>query len=508
VSDPAVVRIAPSPTGDPHVGTAYMALFCVLLARKTGGRFILRVEDTDRTRYDPTSERKIFESLRWLGLTWDEGPDVGGPAAPYRQSERTALYREHAEILLARGAAYRCFCTEERLEEVRATQRAMKAPPGYDGFCRRLSAAEVAEKTAAKVPHVVRLAIPKEGTTVFHDDLRGDVSFENRSIDDQVLMKSDGFPTYHLANVVDDHAMGVTHVIRAEEWIPSTPKHMLLYAAFGWKTPRWMHMPLLRNADHTKISKRKNHTSLMWYRGQGYLPEAMLNFLALMGYAHGGSGNEVFALEDLQRDFEISKISTTGPVFDLEKLTWLNGEWIRRLAPDALAARIVEHFGMRLSTRAPEEPTNAVLSWLERTKGPTRDGAFAGLVAKTVPMVRERIKTLDEYAAIAACFYAEDVSGYAPEDLVAKKRTLPETLDALGLAREKLAGLPAWTAAEIEAALRGLAEHLTWKPGDLFSSIRVAVTGSRVSPPLFETLELLGRDLCLDRLAKARSTKS
>ena len=507
MSEPAVVRIAPSPTGDPHVGTAYMALFCVLLARKTGGRFILRVEDTDRTRYDATSEQKIFESLRWLGLAWDEGPDVGGPAAPYRQSERTALYREHAEILLARGAAYRCFCTEERLEEVRATQRAMKAPPGYDGFCRRLSPAESAAKLAAKVPHVVRLAVPKEGTTVFHDDLRGDVSFENRSIDDQVLLKSDGFPTYHLANVVDDHAMGVTHVIRAEEWIPSTPKHMLLYAAFGWKTPRWMHMPLLRNADHTKISKRKNHTSLLWYRGQGYLPEAMLNFLALMGYAHGGAGSEVFSMEDLQRDFDVAKISTTGPVFDLEKLTWLNGEWIRRLDPDALAARIVEHFAMRRRTRTSEEPTNAVLARLDRATGPRHDAEFAELVRKTVPMVRERIKTLDEYAAIAACFYADDVSGYAPEDLVAKKRTLPETIDALGLAREKLAALPEWAAAGIEPALRGLAEHLTWKPGDLFSSLRVAVTGSKVSPPLFETMELLGRDVVLDRLAKARGVR-
>jgi glutamyl-tRNA synthetase len=507
VTEPAVVRIAPSPTGDPHVGTAYMALFNLCLARKTGGRFILRIEDTDRTRYDPTSEQKIFESLRWLGLRYDEGPDVGGPNGPYRQSERTALYREHAELLLARGAAYRCFCTEERLEEVRATQRAMKAPPGYDGFCRRLSPAEAAAKLAAKVPHVVRLAVPKEGTTVFHDDLRKDVSFENRSIDDQVLLKSDGFPTYHLANVVDDHAMEVTHVIRAEEWIPSTPKHVLLYAAFGWKPPRWMHMPLLRNADHTKISKRKNHTSIFWYRDNGYLPEAMLNFLALMGYAHGDTGNEVFSLEELMRDFDVAKISTTGPVFDLEKLTWLNGEWIRRLEPGVLASRLVEHFTRRFATHAGDEPKNAVLAWLERSKGPAQEAEFAAIVKKTVPMIRERIKTLEEYASIAACFFADDVSGYAAEDLVAKKRSFPETIDALGLAREKLAALPTWTAATIEPALRALAEHLTWKPGDLFTSIRVAVTGSKVSPPLFETMELLGRDVCLARLAKARAAR-
>jgi glutamyl-tRNA synthetase len=506
-----VVRSAPSPTGDPHVGTAYISLFDYCVAKTTGGRFILRVEDTDRTRYNAGSEGQILEALKWLGLRYDEGPDIGGPNGPYRQSERTGLYRAAVETLLSSGAAYRCFCSEKRLEELRATQRAMKAPPGYDGLCRRLAPAQVSERLALSQPFTVRLAVPKEGSTTFHDDLRGDVTFENKTIDDQVLMKSDGFPTYHLANVVDDHAMGVTWVIRAEEWIASTPKHVLLYQAFGWKEPRWMHMPLLRNADKSKISKRKNPTSLNWYRDEGYLPEALVNFLALMGYSHS-EGKEIFTLDEMLADFDPARVSTSGPVFDLEKLTWLNGEWIRRLDPAVLAARIVEHYRRpALPAPVPEgadpsaapvarEP-DAVRAWLARGDAERASADFPRLVRLTIPLVRERIRKLSEYAPIAACFFLDGHPVVVEADLLPKNRTIADVRAELVKVRDAIHALPEWNAPAIEAALRGLAETSGWKVGDLFTPVRVAVTGSRISPPLFETIELLGREVTFARLS-------
>jgi glutamyl-tRNA synthetase len=499
---PAVVRAAPSPTGDPHVGTAYVSLFDLCLARKTGGRFILRIEDTDRTRYDPSSEAKIFESLRWLGLAWDEGPDVGGPHGPYRQSERTETYREHADRLLENGTAYRCFCTEARLEELRATQRAMKVPPGYDGRCRALPRADAAARAAAGEAHTVRMAVPKEGSTSFRDELRGEVTFENRTIDDQVLLKNDRFPTYHLANVVDDHLMGVTDVVRGEEWIASTPKHVLLYRAFGWEPPRWTHMPLLRNPDRSKMSKRKNPTSITWYRDQGFLPEALLNFLALMGYSHS-QGREKFTLDEMVADFDPARITTSGPVFDLEKLKWLNGEYLREMAPDELSKRLVEHFLRRVAERPEPRQPHAVLDALEEAARAGGEGRFAETVHATVPLVRERIKTLEEYASIAACFFRDDVSGYAPDDLLPKKRTLDEAKDALRRVRDAVAGLDPFDPPAIEGALRAVADAMGWKPGDLFTPVRTAVTGSRISPPLFETMALLGRERCLRRLDRA-----
>ena len=274
MTDPNIrVRIAPSPTGDPHVGTAYIGLINLIYARQRGGKFVLRIEDTDRARFVATSEQMIFDALKWVGLSWDEGPDVGGPYGPYRQSERTEIYREHAEILLANGTAYRCFCTPEELEVSRKQQVAAKLPPRYAGTCRNLSPDEISAKLVESKSFVVRMKVPLEGSTTFGDELRGDITFENINVDDQVLMKSDGFPTYHLANVVDDHLMLITDVIRAEEWISSTPKHVLLYQAFGWPAPRFWHMPLLRNIDKSKISKRKNPVSLVYYRQAGFLPK-------------------------------------------------------------------------------------------------------------------------------------------------------------------------------------------------------------------------------------------
>ena len=330
------VRIAPSPTGDPHVGTAYIALFNYVFAKKQGGQFILRIEDTDQTRSTLASEEAILRALHWVGLQWDEGPDCGGPFGPYRQSERTALYQQHAQLLVEKGAAYRCFCTAERLEASRHTKGKSS---GYDRRCRYLTKEEVSDRLAAGDKYVIRLAMPLTGETRFFDGLRGDTQFANATIDDQVLLKSDGFPTYHLANVVDDHLMQISHVIRAEEWISSTPKHIRLYQAFGWKQPAFLHMPLLRNPDHSKISKRENPVSLDYYRDVGFFPEALLNFLALMGFAFGGD-REKFTLAEMIEVFDWTKVSASGPVFDLQKLTWLNGLYLRELTPEALLSRL------------------------------------------------------------------------------------------------------------------------------------------------------------------------
>lgn len=499
MSAPAVVRVAPSPTGDPHVGTAYIALFDHVFARRTGGRFILRIEDTDQTRYDAGSEAQITESLRWLGLTYDEGPDVGGPNGPYRQSERTAIYRRHVELLLESGGAYRCFCTPERLEDLRRAQRARKAPPGYDGLCRGLLPEEVRAQVERGVPHVVRLKVPKDRTVEFEDRLRGRVAIEGHTIDDQVLLKSDGFPTYHLANVVDDRLMEVTDVIRAEEWITSTPKHLLLYEAFGWPAPRFYHMPLLRNADRTKISKRKNPTSLIWYKESGYLPEALVNFLALMGYSHP-EGKEVFSLAEMIETFDPARLSTTSPVFDLDKLLWMNGEYVRMDPADRLADRLVEHLAYRGGRGTPPVAGEGELrAWAEARGGlgaaPVRD-----FVRRTIPLVQERIKRLDEYAPLCRCFFATEVGGYAAEDLLPKGRDAAWTAAALTQAAAALGAVEPFEPAGIEGALRSLCEAAGWKSRDLFQPVRVAATGSAVSPPLFETLALIGQATSLARL--------
>lgn len=496
---PAVVRVAPSPTGDPHVGTAYMALFCYAFANTTGGRFILRIEDTDRTRYQADSERQITEALTWLGLTYDEGPDVGGPNGPYRQSERTEIYREHVQQLIDNGSAYRCFCTADRLAELRRSQRAQKQPPGYDGLCRGLLPEEIQERLDAGTPHVVRLKVPKDRPVEFHDELRGKVSIEGKSIDDQVLLKSDGFPTYHLANVVDDHLMEVTDVIRAEEWITSTPKHVLLYEAFGWSMPRFRHMPLLRNKDKSKISKRKNPTSLLWYRANGYLPEALCNFLALMGYS-SPDGNEIFSREQMLKDFDPKRISTSAPVFDLDKLGWLNGEYIRADDPARLTERLMAFWASRLEGGIRDEGDARILDFLEAHGA----DATRALVTKTMPLMQERMKTMHDYATMATCFFVDDVSGFDPETLVPKKHTLDDVKAILPRIVETLEALPTWNADAIQVALRALGDEAEWKPRNLFQPIRVGVTGSKVSPPLFETMELLGRDASLARLKQAQ----
>ena len=324
-------RIAPSPTGDPHVGTAYIALFNQCFARQHGGQFILRIEDTDQVRSSAESEKQILDSLRWLGLEWDEGPDVGGPHGPYRQSERSAIYVEHSEKLVRDGHAFRCFCSSERLDALRAEQMANKQTPGYDGHCLLLSDEQVSQRVAAGEPHVVRMKVPTEGACLVKDMLRGDIEIPWEQVDMQVLMKADGLPTYHLANVVDDHLMGITHVLRGEEWINSAPKHMLLYEYFGWDMPELCHMPLLRNPDKSKLSKRKNPTSITFYERMGYLPQAMLNYLGRMGWSMPDE-REKFTLAEMVEHFDIQRVSLGGPIFNVEKLAWLNGLWIRELS--------------------------------------------------------------------------------------------------------------------------------------------------------------------------------
>jgi len=470
------VRFAPSPTGEPHVGNAYIALFDYAFARATGGRFVFRIEDTDRERSRPEYEERLIRALRWLGISWDEGPDVGGPRGPYRQSERCPIYKKHAWDLVDKGAAYPCFCTQERLEEVRRRQQQEKLSFGYDGACRGLDPAETRSRAQAGEPHVIRLAVPHEGETRFDDLIRGEIVFQNSTIDDQVLLKSDGFPTYHLACVVDDRLMGVTHVIRAEEWISSTPKHVLLYQAFGWEPPFFMHMPLLRNPDKSKMSKRKNPTSLDWYREQGFLPEAMVNFLALMGHSMGAD-QEVFSINDFIRSFDLRKVGTGAPVFDMTKLEWLNGVYIRELKPEDLAARL-------------------------------RNGFLAGrqisdeMLLKIIPIARERLKKLSDFGPLTEFIFAERVSP-AAQDLVPKKKQPAEAAEALEKIRSVLESAADWRPEPMELACRAIADQIGWKVRDLFMVLRVAVTGSPVSPPLFESVEILGREKTLSRVAAA-----
>ena len=481
---PARLRVAPSPTGDPHVGTAYMSLFNLAWARKTGGAFVLRIEDTDRARYVASSEQQIFDTLRWLGLDWSEGPDVGGPYAPYRQSERLDTYAPYVEQLLAAGHAYHCWCSPERLAQMRAEQQASKqANTGYDRLCHGKTRDERAALPGFTETPVVRMYIPEDVELVFEDLVRGPVSAPLP--DDQVILKTDGFPTYHLAVVVDDHLMGITHVVRGEEWISSTPKHILLYRWLGWDVPAFAHMPLLRNTDKSKISKRKNPAArLEWFREQGYLPEALRNFLQLLGYPPASDEQEVSTFEEFVEGFEWSKVNTVGPVFDLDKLNWLNGHYIRALSSDELADRIVEHLAH----------TGV---WAE----PSADDV-ARLRAAT-PLIQERLVLLSEALDKVQFLFTPDAELELDE---ASVNALPENAAAIvDASLAVLEGLPTWDDESIQAALRArLVDDLGIKPKFAFGPVRVGVTGSRVSPPLFESMAILGRESSLARLKALR----
>ncbi len=522
---PARVRVAPSPTGDPHVGTAYMSLFNKALADTTGGQFILRIEDTDRTRYVADSEAQIFEALGWLGLTPDEGPHKGGAVGPYRQSERLPLYKQAADRLIAEGKAYKCYCTADRLATLRKIQQAEKAKLlGYDGLCRGLSPEEIAANDAEGKPCVVRIKMPREGNLEVTDFFRGVLSFIAEEQQDAVLLKSDGFPTYHLAMAVDDNAMGITHVIRAEEWIPSLPLHVELYRALGFEAPVFAHMPLLRNKDKSKISKRKNPTSLLWYRDAGFLPEGLKNFLGLMGFSLPND-QEIFTYEEFLKHFDLAKVNIGGPIFDLQKLHWLNGEWIRRLKVDELQRRLIDYV-THLTGRErefadlPEDqlPTEQFLREFE-IKRRERSRKLAGLAAdltaphnaeligRIMPLIHERMHTLGEAADYLPMFFTSEFT-YTPEDFIQKKFTLEDAKKALQAMRAILEAsnfeAPDWLE-QMDAQARAKSEELGLKLGAFLGPVRVAVTGSKVSPPLMESIRVLGKEESMARMDRAQA---
>lgn len=486
VRGPARTRFAPSPTGYVHIGSLRTVLFDWLLARGTGGQFLLRIEDTDRNRYVEGAEQQLKDSLRMMGLDWDEGPDVGGPYAPYKQSERLPIYHRHAEQLLASGHAYRCFCTSERLKQVNDEKIARKEPPGYDRHCRFLSPEEREQLLASGAPNVVRIAVPLDGETICQDYLRGPIVYQNNKLTDQVLLKSDGFPTYALAAIVDDYEMRITHVLRGDEWIPSFPIHVLLYQFFGWEQPIWTHVPQVLGTDSKKLSKRHGDTSVTEYLERGYLVEAITNCLALIGWGYDET-TELMTREELIDRFTLDRVSLSSGVFSLDKLNWFNGQYIRKLAPEELAERLTPFLQKAGLVGDP-------MGDAERT-----------YVQRLMPLIQERLVTLDEAPELLLSFFRApkqlDVNDLVPKKL--DRTTARQTLLAAG---EELADIEPWAEPALEERLRALAERLGLKTGDLFMTLRVAATGSRVSPPLFQTLAVLGKDEVLQRIDRALKT--
>ena len=493
MADTVRVRFAPSPTGEPHVGNIRTALFNWLFARHSGGSFVVRIEDTDQARKVEGALESILASLRWLGLDWDEGPESEygsshGNFGPYFQSERLPLYHDAVKSLLAKSDAYQCFCSPERLDAMRKEQQRNQQPPGYDRHCLTELTREERERRAAEGPHAVRYRIPTEGGTVIVNDfIRGDVAYEPALLDDFVILKSDGFPTYHLANVVDDHFMRITHVMRAEEWLPSTPRHVLLYRSLEWAPPVFAHLPMILGPDRSKLSKRHGATSTLAYRDDGYLPEAFTNFMALLGWSLDDH-TEVFSRDELVQHFDLERVGKAGAIFNAEKLTWMNGLYIRQMPAPELADRIIP--------------------FLER---PESEGGLpdnverpidAGFVATLAPLVQERLKRLDEAPELLSFFFA-GLPSPETKDLVPKGVSQQQVVDGLSTTAERLNGADGWTEEALEAVLRPMAEELGLKTGQLFGAIRVAVTGRSVSPPLFATMVALGRERCMAALRGA-----
>jgi glutamyl-tRNA synthetase len=485
---PLTVRFAPSPTGRMHIGSARTALYDYLLARKVGGRFILRIEDTDQKRYDPGAEAEILEGLHWLGLDWDEGPDIGGPHAPYRQTEAKQIYLDHARQLIGSDHAYPCFCTAERLAKMREEHRQRKEQPLYDGLCRRLDPGEAAKRVAAGEPHVIRFKTPREGTTTATDMLRGEIAVENKTLDDFILVKSTGLAVYHLAAMVDDHRMGVSHVIRGAEWLSTLPLHALVVRAFGWREPAWLHLSLfLKPSGKGKMSKRDTAQAASDGRSiyvrdlkeMGYIPEGVLNWIALMG-ASFDEAQDVFTLDEMIQRFEIKHLTPSPAAINFEKADHFNGTHIRLLTVDDLAARLAPVF---------------------EKAGFTADGAR---LRKVAAVLQVRIVTLEDAIAMGGFFFHETVAP-DPKELVGKGLTPAQSADALRAAREILAATPAFDPTGAEEELRALAETLGYKPGVLFGIMRSAITGQSVSPPLFTSMEIIGRETFLARLGTAEA---
>ncbi|MCE8025125.1 MULTISPECIES: glutamate--tRNA ligase [Halomonadaceae] len=465
-------RIAPSPTGDPHVGTAYIALFNLCFARQHGGQFILRIEDTDRVRSTLESEQMILDSLRWLGLEWDEGPDVGGPHGPYRQSERGDIYAEHARQLIEAGHAFKCYRTSEELDELREARKASGLHLALKPTDLALPEEEVARREREGWPYVVRMKVPSSGTCVIDDMLRGTIEVDWAQVDAQVLLKSDGMPTYHLANVVDDHLMGITHVLRGEEWINSAPKHQLLYEYFGWEMPVLCHMPLLRNPDKSKLSKRKNPTSINYYKRMGFLPQAVINYLGRMGWSMPDE-REKFSLDEMMAHFDIQRVSLGGPVFDLEKLTWLNGLYIREDLDDRAFLK-------------------ALMEWAFNEE----------YVGQILPQVRTRVETLSQVAPLAGHFFSgvPSVSEQDFEDIKLEREELVRLLQFLVWRFE---AVPAWHKEALLAEVKLLAGYFGLKMKEFLAPVFIAITGSAASTSVMDAMAILGSDVTRARLRHA-----
>ncbi len=488
------VRFPPSPTGLLHVGGGRTALFNYLFAygeaKRLGkeGGFTLRIEDTDRNRFVPGATEGIMEIMRWFGLTWDEGPDVGGPHAPYIQSERTDLYKKHAADLVANGKAYPCFCTAERLEQVRADKQARKEAPGYDRHCRNLPKSEVEAKLAAGETHVIRFAMPLDGETTVVDLLRGKMNFQHANLEDLVLLKSDGYATYHLANVVDDHDMEITHIMRGEEWISTAPLHVLLYAAFDWETPAFAHMPLILAPGGGKLSKRHGSTAMEQFRDEGYLPEALLNYLALLGWSLDGS-TEIFSKDDLLEKFTLERVNPSPATFDYKKLLWFNQQYINHVIElDDLTGRVIPY--LIKAELVADGPADASHPQFE-------------FIRSVTALLKDRLELLSEAPDLMSFFFKDELDAYDPALLVPKKTEPAVALQLITAAGSAIAEIDVTDEAATEARLRALADELGVKAGNLFMPIRVAATGRTQSPGLFETLRVIGNNRLRERIDRA-----
>lgn len=482
-TQPIRVRFAPSPTGRLHLGGARTALYDYLLARQLGGKFILRIEDIDLKRFVPGAEEEFKQGLRWLGLEWDEGPDIGGPYGPYRQSERKEIYLDYARQLIAQDKAYYCFCTPQHLATVREQQQRLKLPQKYDGTCRKLSSGEAARRVAAGEPHVIRFKTPEEGSITIHDHLRGDITVENRSIDDYILIRTDGFALYHLAAMVDDHLMDISHVIRGSEWLSTFPLHAHIVRSFGWEEPIWVHLSIfLKPSGKGKMSKRES-TELMKdgysifvndLDGLGYVPEAVVNWISLMGWSYDDH-TEFFTLKDLIEKFSLDRLNPAPAAINFTKFDHFNGLHIRNLSTQDLCKRVLPFF---------------------KSAGYTVDEK---VVFEIIPIIQQRIATLDEAPAVAGFFFEETVNP-DPAELVGAKMTVKESAEVLRSAYEMLAKLPVINIDTTEIPLRVLADKLHLKAGQFFGILRVAVTGKTVSPPLLESMAIIGKDKVLERI--------
>jgi glutamyl-tRNA synthetase len=483
------VRYAPSPTGLQHIGSVRTALFDYLFARSCGGTFILRLEDTDRTRYSDEYVKNLYDTFAWLGFHWDEGPDVGGPYGPYVQSERISIYREHAHQLVQMGMAYYCFCDEERLARLRASQEQSESSElGYDRRCRSLDPNVAAARVAAGEKAVIRLKIPLEGSTKFHDALLGDIEWKNEDVSpDPVLLKSDGFPTYHLANVVDDHLMRITHITRAQEWIPSAPLHIIMYKSFGWEPPELIHLPMVLGQDGHKLSKRHGATAVDEFRKAGYLPEALVNYVAHLGCSYE-EGRDLFSLSELERLFKIEKLNKAPAVFDYQKLEWYNGQYIRMKSDEELAALVM-----------PFLSADGVFG----AEGPTPEQR--SLTLQAMPIIKERLKFLTDAPKIMRYLF-EEPPVPPVEEFIPKKLDSTRTAELLAAAGSLLKTCTVSDIEDCENKFRAEAERLGVKFGDLMAPLRVAITGSRVSPPLFESISLIGVESALRRVERALKT--